>query len=61
MTSPLLHDTTLQRPFWNRWNAETREHAVDEMPARQRREVLEWLATRGRRDLDIIDVGCGAG
>lgn len=61
MTSPTLPDTTLQQAFWNRWNAETREQAVDEVPARQRREVLEWLAALGRRDLDIIDVGCGAG
>ena len=51
----------LQRDFWNRWNAETREQNLDEISERQARVVLGWLADTGRTDLDILEVGCGAG
>jgi 2-polyprenyl-3-methyl-5-hydroxy-6-metoxy-1,4-benzoquinol methylase len=61
MTSSSAPDTILQQQFWNRWNAETREQHLDEVSERQRREVVGWLEAIRRRDLDIIDVGCGAG
>ncbi|MBR0679043.1 class I SAM-dependent methyltransferase [Roseomonas eburnea] len=56
-----MPDTALQQGFWNRWNTETREQRRDEVSWRQQREVLGWLQALDRRDLDIIDVGCGAG
>ncbi len=52
---------SLQQSFWNRWNASHREHSVDEIPRRQAEIVCGWLDSLGRQDLDIIDVGCGAG
>lgn len=51
---------SLQRGFWNEWNARTREQRLDEISHRQRREVLAWLDALGRRDLDLVEVGCGA-
>jgi 2-polyprenyl-3-methyl-5-hydroxy-6-metoxy-1,4-benzoquinol methylase len=50
-----------QRAAWERWNAETREQRLGEISTDQRDYVLAWLERLGRSDLDIIDVGCGAG
>lgn len=50
-----------QRQFWNDWNAATREKQTGEVEGRQARVVTGWLAELSNRDLDIIDVGCGAG
>jgi len=50
-----------QRAFWNDWNAAAREHAVGDVSQRQREVALGWLEGIGRRDLAIIDLGCGAG
>lgn len=50
-----------QRAAWERWNAETREQRLGEVSADQRDYVVAWLERLGRTDLDIIDVGCGAG
>ena len=50
-----------QRTFWNTWNAENREARVGEISRRQAETVLEWLAEIDRKDLDIIEVGCGTG
>lgn len=50
-----------QRTFWNQWNATHREHQRVEISLRQAAIVQAWLKAVGRRDLDIIDVGCGAG
>ena len=52
---------SLQQSFWNRWNASHRENSVDEIPRRQAEIVCGWLNSLGRTDLEIIDVGCGAG
>jgi SAM-dependent methyltransferase len=52
---------SLQRSFWNGWNASNRERSVDEVSRRQAEVVCEWLSSLGRKDLEIIDVGCGAG
>lgn len=51
----------LQTSFWNRWNAENREHQVGAISARQAEVVLGWLKRLGRKDMDILEVGCGSG
>lgn len=50
-----------QRLAWEKWNAETREKRLSEVSADQRDYVVAWLERLGSKDLDIIDVGCGAG
>lgn len=50
----------MQQRFWNRWNASTREKAIDEVSLRQAQVVIEWLSARDRTDLEILEVGCGA-
>jgi 2-polyprenyl-3-methyl-5-hydroxy-6-metoxy-1,4-benzoquinol methylase len=52
---------SLQQSFWNGWNATHTKEAVDRVSARQAEVVCAWLDALGRRDLDIIEVGCGAG
>ena len=52
---------SLQQSFWNRWNASNREETIDPVSARQAEVVLAWLGSLGRSDLDILEVGCGAG
>jgi SAM-dependent methyltransferase len=49
----------LQQGFWNQWN-ESREKSLEEVSRRQARIICGWLRALGK-DLDIIDVGCGAG
>lgn len=63
MSTPQTSDTpvSLQRKFWNEWNAQTREHALDEVSIRQANVVCAWLDALDRKDLAIIEVGCGAG
>lgn len=51
----------LQRSFWDNWNARHRETGVGEVSSDQKKVVLAWLTATGRTDLDILDVGCGAG
>jgi SAM-dependent methyltransferase len=51
----------LQQQFWNDWNASTREQSIDVVSTDQARVVTGWLNRLGRKDLDIIEVGCGAG
>ncbi|EHK55632.1 class I SAM-dependent methyltransferase [Allomesorhizobium alhagi] len=52
---------SLQRRFWNRWNAEHREHEIQDVCIRQAEVVLDWLNSLGRNDLNILEVGCGSG
>ncbi|NJM33507.1 MAG: methyltransferase domain-containing protein [Rhodomicrobium sp.] len=52
---------SLQQDFWNSWNARTREQTIDVVSIEQSALVRDWLARLGRRDLSIIDIGCGAG
>jgi SAM-dependent methyltransferase len=52
---------SLPRAFWNGWNASTREQAVCPVSTEQADVIKRWLLALGRTDLDIIDVGCGAG
>lgn len=51
----------LQQSFWDTWNAQHREAGVGEVSSDQKRVVLSWLNRIGRTNLDILDVGCGAG
>lgn len=51
----------LQQSFWDTWNAQHREAGVGEVSSDQQRVVLSWLNQIGRTNLDILDVGCGAG
>jgi 2-polyprenyl-3-methyl-5-hydroxy-6-metoxy-1,4-benzoquinol methylase len=51
----------LQQRFWNDWNASTREKQLDEISTRQSEVILGWLRSINRTDLEIIEVGCGAG
>jgi 2-polyprenyl-3-methyl-5-hydroxy-6-metoxy-1,4-benzoquinol methylase len=51
----------LQRDFWDDWNASNREQRLSDVSLDQRDAVLQWLNRIGRKDLNIIEVGCGAG
>jgi 2-polyprenyl-3-methyl-5-hydroxy-6-metoxy-1,4-benzoquinol methylase len=50
-----------QREAWNRWNAEAREHSVGGVSGVQAETAEQWLDGLGRRDLNILDAGCGTG
>lgn len=50
-----------QRDAWEKWNRETREQRLSDISTDQRDRVIDWLKALNRRDLRIIDVGCGAG
>jgi 2-polyprenyl-3-methyl-5-hydroxy-6-metoxy-1,4-benzoquinol methylase len=50
-----------QENYWTKWNAEGREHSLSDISLDQRETAIAWLEALGRRDLNIIDVGCGAG
>lgn len=51
----------LQQDFWNNWNAAHREHDVSEVSKAQAAVILSWLERVGRQNLDLIEIGCGAG
>jgi len=51
----------LQQGFWDQWNTMFLEHARARPSQRQAELVLEWFKRFGRRDLEILDVGCGSG
>ena len=50
----------MQVEFWNRWNP-IRETQVETVSLEQSSVVSSWLHRLARTDLDIIDIGCGAG
>lgn len=53
---------TDQIDAWSRWNALSREQrTVGPISRRQAETVLAWIRALGRRDLKILDAGCGAG
>jgi len=49
-----------QVDFWNSWNR-CRETQRGEVSLEQSKVVSSWLERLARTDLNIIDVGCGAG
>ncbi len=55
-----MYSDTDQRNFWNKWNM-SREETRGRVSTEQRQVVLRWMDKLARRDLDIIEVGCGAG
>lgn len=50
-----------QRAAWNRWNSDVREKHVNSISQRQAALVVENIASLGRTDLRIIEIGCGTG
>jgi 2-polyprenyl-3-methyl-5-hydroxy-6-metoxy-1,4-benzoquinol methylase len=50
-----------QQLFWNEWNTRNREVERGEVSRRQAEIIIEWLRNIGRRDLKILEVGCGTG
>ena len=56
------HDAPMleQVAFWNNWNP-CRETQIDTVSIEQSVVASSWLERLSRTDLDIIDVGCGAG
>lgn len=50
-----------QERFWNEWNAENREVVVGPISRRQAEQIIDWIVAIGRKDLAILDVGCGSG
>lgn len=51
----------VQQGFWNEWNGIFLGHQRGLISQRQAEVVRAWLERLGRRDLDILDVGCGTG
>lgn len=51
----------LQRTYWNAWNASHREQRLSDVSLDQREIVLRWLGQLARTDLNVLEVGCGAG
>lgn len=51
----------LQREYWDAWNTAFRERKISDVSLDQKRWVLRWLDGLGRTDLNILEVGCGAG
>jgi 2-polyprenyl-3-methyl-5-hydroxy-6-metoxy-1,4-benzoquinol methylase len=50
-----------QQQFWNDWNATAREQDIGQVSVEQAGRVAAWARGLGRNDLDIVDIGCGAG
>lgn len=50
-----------QQAYWTAWNASTRELRLSDTASDQRDVVENWLKQLGRSNLNIIEVGCGAG
>lgn len=50
-----------QSHSWDEWNATGRENRLGPISLRQAEEVEKYMATLGRTDLELIDIGCGTG
>lgn len=51
-----------QRQGWNRWNSSTaREKLLDQRTLRQAQMISQWISDIGRRDLEVLECGCGTG
>lgn len=59
-TEPSVPSMDHQQSFWDDWNSAYREESRTEISLRQARVVLDWLVRDGRRDLRILEVGCGS-
>lgn len=57
MTDPIAQ----QASYWDAWNADNRERALSDISRDQRETVIKWLDDIGLYNLDILEVGCGAG
>lgn len=57
----MIQSIELQRDYWDAWNASNREQRLSEVSLDQRDMVLRRLHDLDRTDLDLIEVGCGAG
>ncbi len=53
--------TRTQSEIWNEWNSMAREHQLEPRSERHARIITAWLEDFGRRDLRILEAGCGAG
>jgi 2-polyprenyl-3-methyl-5-hydroxy-6-metoxy-1,4-benzoquinol methylase len=51
----------VQQAYWNKWNAAKGQRPLSDISRDQRDIVVQWLTHIGRTDLDILEVGCGAG
>ncbi|KXF77772.1 hypothetical protein ATN84_07475 [Paramesorhizobium deserti] len=52
---------SVQRTFWNEWNASYREHDIQDVCVRQAEVVVGWLNALDQGGIDILEVGCGSG
>jgi 2-polyprenyl-3-methyl-5-hydroxy-6-metoxy-1,4-benzoquinol methylase len=59
--STMTESIEIQQAFWNAWNASVREQGLGEVSIEQADVIVSWLEALGRKDLRIVDVGCGAG
>lgn len=50
-----------QSHSWDEWNAAGRENRLGPISLRQADEVEKYVASLGRSDLELIDIGCGTG
>jgi len=50
-----------QVAFWNEWIKESREQVVGQVSMDQALVISSWLQNLKRTNLNIVDVGCGAG
>jgi 2-polyprenyl-3-methyl-5-hydroxy-6-metoxy-1,4-benzoquinol methylase len=54
--------TSEQANYWDAWNARWRE--TTELSRRMQKQValfMAWLMSFGRKDMKVLDVGCGSG
>jgi 2-polyprenyl-3-methyl-5-hydroxy-6-metoxy-1,4-benzoquinol methylase len=57
----MIESIATQQAFWNEWNASVREKGLGEVSVEQAEITMSWLEALNRKDLKIIDVGCGSG
>lgn len=50
-----------QAEYWAQWNQATREAQINPVSLRQAQTIIGWIEALKRRDLRILDAGCGSG